>query len=143
MHRHAVLYTQEYGWDATFEAMVARVGADFIETRDPTKERAWIAELEGRIVGSVFLVKKSDTIAKLRLFYVEPDVRGHRIGRRLVETCVDHARSLGYARMTLWTNDILTAARTIYETTGFALVHSEPHHSFGKSLVGETWERDL
>jgi DNA-binding MarR family transcriptional regulator/GNAT superfamily N-acetyltransferase len=143
VHRHAVLYAREYGWDRTFEAMVAKVGSEFIEHFDAGSERAWIAEIHGRIVGSVFLVKKTKTIAKLRLLYVEPDVRGQGIGRRLVETCIAHARKLGYKRMTLWTNDVLTAARAIYEATGFELVHSEPHRSFGKDLVGETWERDL
>src|SRR5262245_60910603 len=143
VHRHAVLYAREYGWDQTFEAMVAQVGSEFIENFDAKRERAWIADIDGRIVGSVFLVKKTNTIGKLRLLYVEPDVRGQGIGRRLVESCIAHARKLGYKRMTLWTNDVLTAARAIYEATGFALVHSEPHHSFGKNLVGETWERDL
>jgi DNA-binding MarR family transcriptional regulator/N-acetylglutamate synthase-like GNAT family acetyltransferase len=143
VHRHAVLYAREYGWDHTFEAMVAKVGSEFIENFNAKCERAWIAELEGRIVGSVFLVKKSKAVAKLRLLYVEPDVRGRGIGRRLVESCIGHARKVGYERMTLWTNDVLTAARAIYEATGFQLVHSEPHHSFGKELIGETWERDL
>lgn len=143
VHRHAVLYAREYGWDRTFEAMVAKVGAEFIDNFVPGKERGWIAELDGRPVGSVLLVRKSDTVAKLRLLYVEPAARGHGIGRRLVEACIDHARGLGYERMTLWTNDILVAARRIYETTGFKLMHSEPHVSFGQRLVGETWERDL
>lgn len=143
VHRHAVLYAEEYGWDRTFEAMVAKVGAEFIDEFKPGKERGWIAELDGRPVGSVLLVHKTDEIAKLRLLFVEPDARGHRIGRRLVEVCIDHARGLGYRRMTLWTNDILTAARRIYETSGFELTHSEPHRSFGHDLVGETWERDL
>jgi DNA-binding MarR family transcriptional regulator/GNAT superfamily N-acetyltransferase len=143
VHRHAVLYAQEYGWDHTFEAMVAKVGSEFIENLDPKSERAWIAAIDGGIVGSVFLVRKTKTTAKLRLLYVEPDVRGKGIGRRLVETCIAHARNLGYKRMTLWTNDVLTAARAIYEATGFELVHSKPHRSFGKDLVGETWERAL
>src|SRR5262245_14238382 len=143
VHRHALLYAQEYGWDHTFEAMVAKVGSEFIENFDPTCERAWIADINGRSVGSVFLVRKTKTTAKLRLLYVEPDVRGQGIGRRLVETCIAHAGKLGYKRMTLWTNEVLTAARAIYEATGFELVHSEPHRSFGKDLVGETWERAL
>jgi DNA-binding MarR family transcriptional regulator/GNAT superfamily N-acetyltransferase len=143
IHRQALLYAQEYGWDNTFEAMIAKVGGEFIETFDAKCERAWIAEIDERIVGSIFLVKKSKTVAKVRLLYVEPDVRGQGIGRRLVEACIAHAQKLGYKRITLWTNDVLRAARTIYQATGFELVHSEPHRSFGKDLVGETWERDL
>jgi len=143
IHRQGVIYATEYEWDGTFEAAVAKICAEFVENFDPVKERVWIAELDGRIVGSVFLVRKTDEIAKLRLLYVEPDARGHGIGRRLVEECIAHARAVGYRRMELWTNDILTAARKIYQTTGFKLVHSEPHHSFGKDLVGETWELGL
>jgi len=143
VHRQGVLYAEEYGWDHTFEAMVAKVASEFVENFDPKCERAWIADVDGRVVGSVFLVKKTKTTAKLRLLYVEPDLRGQGIGRRLVEACIAHARDLGYKRMTLWTNDVLTAARAIYETTGFKLVESEPHHSFGRDLVGETWERQL
>jgi DNA-binding MarR family transcriptional regulator/N-acetylglutamate synthase-like GNAT family acetyltransferase len=143
IHRHGALYAAEYGWDGTFEALVAKVCAEFVENFDPAKERAWIAELDSRIVGSVFLVRKTDEIAKLRLLYVEPDARGHGIGRRLVEDCIAHARTVGYRRMTLWTNDVLTGARKIYQAAGFQLVHSEPHHSFGKDLVGETWELEL
>ena len=143
VHRQALLYALEYGWDKTFEALAAKVGGAFIETFDAKYERAWVAEIDERIVGSVFLVKKTKTVAKLRLLYVEPDLRGQGIGHRLVEACIAHARKLGYKRMTLWTNDVLTAARRVYETTGFELVHSEPHRSFGKDLVGETWERDL
>ena len=103
----------------------------------------WIAKLDGRIVGSAFLVRKTDEIAKLRLLYVEPDARGHGIGRRLVEECIAHARAVGYRRMTLWANDVLKSARRIYEAVGFKLVHSEPHHSFGTDLVGEMWELGL
>lgn len=143
IHRHGALYAAEYGWDGTFEALVAKVCAEFVETFDPAKERAWIAELDGRIVGSIFLVRKTDEVAKLRLLYVEPDARGHGIGRRLVENCIAHARAVGYRRMTLWTNDILTAARRIYQSVGFKLICSEPHHSFGKDLVGEAWELEL
>jgi DNA-binding MarR family transcriptional regulator/N-acetylglutamate synthase-like GNAT family acetyltransferase len=143
IHRQALLYAQEYGWDNTFEAMIAKVGGEFIETFDAKCERAWVAEIDERIVGSIFLVKESKTVAKVRLLYVEPDVRGQGIGRRLVEACIAEAQKLGYKRITLWTNDVLTAARTIYQATGFELVHSEPHRSFGKDLVGETWERDL
>lgn len=143
VHRHGALYAQEYGFDASFEVLVARVAADFVEKRDPAWERAWIAEADGRIVGSVFLARKSKTVAQLRLLYVEPHMRGHGIGRRLVDACMAHARALGYRRMTLWTNSILTAARNIYRANGFELTKSEAYHGFGRDLVGETWERDL
>lgn len=143
VHRHGVLYSEEYGWDRTFEALVARVGAEFIEKFDPKRERGFMAEVNGAIVGSVFLVKSSDTLAKLRLLFVEPEVRGLGVGRKLVEACLEQARAVGYTRITLWTNDVLTAARKIYVAQGFELVSSEPHQSFGKSLVSETWERDL
>jgi DNA-binding MarR family transcriptional regulator/GNAT superfamily N-acetyltransferase len=143
VHRHGVLYAQEYGWDWTFEALVARVGADYIDKLDAKWDRCWIAEIDRKIVGSAFLVRKTDEIAKLRLVYVEPEQRGLGIGRRLVEACMDDARRIGYRRMTLWTNDVLLAARKIYASLGFQLVHSEPYRGFGKDLVGETWERDL
>ncbi len=143
VHRHAVLYAQEYGFDETFEALVAEIVAKFIQNFDPKWERCWIAEKDGEIAGSVFLVKKSDTLAKLRLLYVEPKARGLGIGKRLTEECVNYARRLGYKEMTLWTNSILTAARNIYKNMGFRLVEEEAHHSFGQDLVGETWVLQL
>lgn len=143
VHRHAVLYTQEYGWNEQFEALVAEIVAKFIQHFDPKWERCWLAEMNGAIVGSVFLVKQSEEVAKLRLLYVEPEARGLGIGKRLVEECIRFARRTGYRKITLWTNSILTAARAIYINAGFQLVHSEPHHSFGHDLVGETWELTL
>lgn len=141
--RQASLYAEEYGWDWTFEGVVADIVGQFVKTYDPAFERAWIAERDGEVVGSVFVVKSDATTAKLRLLYVDKAARGAGLGRRLVEECLAFAKSAGYRRMELWTNDCLTGARRIYEATGFTLDREEPHHSFGKDLMGQYWSRDL
>lgn len=142
-HRQAVLYANEYGFDLSFEALVAEILAGFVRDRDPARAGAWIADQDGDVMGSVFLAPHSDSVAKLRLLYVEPAARGQGLGRRLTEACIAGARERGYRQLTLWTNDVLVAARRIYAQAGFRLVESAPHRSFGQDLVGETWALDL
>jgi GNAT superfamily N-acetyltransferase len=143
IHRHGVLYWEEYRWDERFEAMVAGICAHFIENFDGTRERCWIAEVDGKFAGCVFLVKKTDEVAKLRLFLVEPSARGLGLGKELVRQCLDFARTSGYRKVVLWTQQNLDAARHIYRKSGFVCTAEEPHHSFGFDLVSETWELDL
>jgi DNA-binding MarR family transcriptional regulator/N-acetylglutamate synthase-like GNAT family acetyltransferase len=143
VHRQGLLYWREYGWDETFEALVAEIVGTFFKSFDPKREQCWIAEREGEIVGSVFLARQDDDIARLRLLYVEPGARGLGIGGRLVDECIAFARTAGYRTLSLWTNDVLAAARHIYQSRGFELVREEPHHSFGKDLVGQYWDLAL
>ena len=143
IHRHGILYAEEYGLDQKFEALVAQIAATFIENFDAVRERCWIAERDDAIVGSVLLVKESDEVAKLRLLYVEPAARGLGIGSRLVGECIRFAGQRRYRKISLWTNDVLVSARRIYQASGFHLVSQEPHRSFGRDLVGQFWELAL
>lgn len=143
IYRHGVLYSQEYGWDEQFEALVASICVKFLQKFDSKRERCWIAEKDGQIVGSVFLVKHTKKIAQLRMLYVEPFTRGLGIGRRLVDECIRFSRQTGYKKIILWTQSNLSAARHIYEATGFKILKKEPHHSFGHDLVSEIWELEL
>ena len=143
IHRHGVLYSQERGYDEHFEALVAEIAAKFIQHFNPKKERCWIAERDGENVGCVFLVKKSKTVAKLRMLLVEPKARGLGLGQRLVEECVRFAKQVGYRKITLWTQSDLDAARNIYQKAGFRLVHKNSHHSWGQDLVAEIWDLKL
>jgi GNAT superfamily N-acetyltransferase len=143
VHRHGVLYAEEYGWDETFEALVARIVADYVDHRDPRRENAWIAEVDGEPAGCVFCVRRDEETAQLRLLLVEPRARGLGIGTRLVEETLRFARRAGYKQIMLWTNDVLVDARRIYERAGFQLAEEDRHHSFGHDLVGQNWWRPL
>lgn len=140
---HGEVYAKEFGWDTSFEALVARIVAEYAGDHDPAREAAWMAEVDGRRVGCVFCVAADQTTAQLRILLVDPSARGHNLGGRLVDECVGFARRVGYARMKLWTNHPLVAARHIYLSRGFTLVQEEPHHSFGVDLVGQVYELDL
>jgi GNAT superfamily N-acetyltransferase len=141
--RHAVLYGKEYGWGAKFEGLCAEILAQMVARYDPARDRHMIADIDGAPVGSAFVVKDSDEVARLRLLLVEPTTRGLGIGKRLVDECVAFARAAGYRRMTLWTHSCLTAARGIYKKAGFEKTTEQPHNEWGVDVVGETWERDL
>lgn len=146
VHRQAVLYAREYGWDRSFETLVAEIVGQFGRSETQAKagrQRCWVAEREGEIVGSVVVVPKDELTAQLRLLYVDPSARGLGLGRRLVDECLRFAREAGYQRMVLWTNDVLVSARRIYQAAGFTLMEEERHHAFGKDLVGQYWGRDL
>lgn len=141
--RHGALYFEEYGYDQTFEALVAEICAHFIQNFDPARERCWIAEVDGKFAGSIFLVKQSDEVAKLRLLLVDAPARGLGLGRELVKECLAFARACGYKKVVLWTQSHLDAARRIYQKSGFVRTAEQSHHSFGLDLVAETWELDL
>lgn len=143
VHRQAVLYAEEYGWNSEYEALVAEIVAKYLREFDPKSECCWIAERNGMVVGSVFVVRESETTAKLRLLYVDPSARGLGIGSRLVDECLRFARLVGYKQMVLWTNSVLADARRIYERANFKLLEEEPHYSFGKHLIGQVWGRDI
>jgi GNAT superfamily N-acetyltransferase len=143
IHRHAVLYEQEFGWDQSFETLVANIGAQFLDSYNHEKEQCLIAVNGQERLGSAFLVRQSDQVAKLRLLLVEPSARGMGVGDELVRRCIEFARSVGYAELTLWTNDILVTARHIYQRLGFELIEEEKHHSFGHDLIGQNWTLKL
>lgn len=142
-HRNGLLYWNEYKWDWRFEALVCKIVGEFVQNFQPESERCWIAEMNGEIVGSVFITRHDEKTAKLRLLYVEATARGLGIGKNLVDECIKFSRQKGYKRLVLWTNSVLESARKIYQDAGFKLIEEESHHSFGHDLVGQTWALDL
>jgi len=140
---HGEIYAAEFGWDTSFEALVAKIVADYATQHDSTREAAWIAEIDGRRAGCVFCVAADEMTAQLRILLVDPSARGHHLGARLVDECISFAREAGYTKMRLWTNHPLAAARHIYLSRGFRLVAEEAHHSYGADLIGQTYELDL
>jgi GNAT superfamily N-acetyltransferase len=141
--RHGEVYSEEFGWDTTFEALVAGIVAHYAAGREPERDAAWIAEVQDRRAGCVFCVARDTETAQLRLLLVDPITRGLGVGRALVEHCIDFARTSGYRRIMLWTNDVLDAATRLYVSVGFCLMEGEPHHSFGVDLVGQIYQLDL
>lgn len=141
--RHGAVYAEEYGWDISFEGLVAGICAEFLTGHDPVRERGWMADLDGRPVGSIHCVRVNDETAKLRMLIVDAAARGHGVGGLLVDACMGFAREAGYRRMTLWTNDVLTAARKLYLARGWRMTAAEPVHAFGQAMVSETWEVEL
>lgn len=141
--KHGELYAKEYGWGDKFEGLVAKVAAEFLNSRDPAREKCWIAERDGQRVGTVMLVAESDTVARLRLLLVDPRARGQGVGAILVRQCVEFARATGYHDIVLWTQSVLSGARRLYEAAGFELIHREKHALFGPELEGETWQLKL
>jgi GNAT superfamily N-acetyltransferase len=140
---HGEMYAEEFGWDTDFEALVARIVADYAADHDPERETAWIAEVDGHRAGCVFCLRDDDTTARLRILLVDPSTRGLGIGKRLVDECVGFARGVGYKRVVLWTNAPLVAAAGIYRAAGFTLTGEDSHHSFGVDLVGQVYEKEL
>lgn len=144
IHRQAILYAEEYGWNVEYEALIARILGDFVQSFDPVREAVWIAELDGKVVGSIFLVHGDEpSVGKLRLLYVEPHVRGTGLGGKLIAACIERAREVGYGRLVLWTNSVLVSASRLYERAGFVLVEEAPHASFGQDLRGQVWSLNL
>jgi GNAT superfamily N-acetyltransferase len=143
IERHGAIYAEEFGWNENFKKLVTEIALKFFQEHDPGCERGWIAEMNGKRIGCVFLVKESEYVAKLRLMLVEPDSRGLGLGALFIQECIDFAKNAGYAKVTLWTNNVLHAARHLYQAAGFQLIHSEANNEFGPELIAETWERIL